>query len=63
MKTEKPLLDLLVAEQMSIMLSEGTNLDRDRTRVLALIKVLPKYFEKMAEQHLDDKKTVKKKGK
>lgn len=61
--TEKnEILDLMVHEQMVDMLANGTNQDRDRTRVFALMKVLPKYIDKVVSEKL--KKTgAKKNGK
>jgi len=60
MKKDTPILDLMVADKMADLLVEGSNPDRDRTRVLALIKVLPKYIEMIMSEKKLVKKSVKK---
>lgn len=50
MKQKETDLELMLHDQMIDMLARGTSLDRDRTRVLALVKVLPKYIESMMNE-------------
>ena len=57
-KEERCILDIKVQDKMRAMLDAGTNLDRDRARVLALIKVLPEFIKELMNN--ESKKETKK---